>query len=58
VSALAWIVSGGVAMSAIALVGATTLLSSEATQARLVRPLLAFAAGAGLLAALRLLFGD
>jgi zinc and cadmium transporter len=45
VSTLAWIVSGGVAMSAIALLGATTLLLSEATQARLVRPLVAFAAG-------------
>ena len=32
-------------MSAIALVGAATLLLGEATQARLVRPLVAFAAG-------------
>jgi zinc and cadmium transporter len=45
VSSLAWIVAGGVAMSAIALVGSATLLLGEATQARLVRPLVAFAAG-------------
>jgi zinc and cadmium transporter len=45
VSTLAWIVSGGLAMSAIALVGAATLLLSETTQQRLVRPLVAFAAG-------------
>jgi zinc and cadmium transporter len=45
VSTLAWIVSGGIAMSAIALVGAVTLLLSETAQQRLVRPLVAFAAG-------------
>jgi zinc and cadmium transporter len=45
VRSLAWIVSGGVAMSAISLVGAATLLLSEETQRRLIRPLVAFAAG-------------
>ncbi len=44
-STLAWIVAAGLAMSAIALVGASTLLLSETTQQRLVRPLVAFAAG-------------
>lgn len=44
-SSLAWIVAGGVAMSAISLVGAATLLLDETTQRRLVRPLVAFAAG-------------
>jgi zinc and cadmium transporter len=44
-SSLAWIVSGGVAMSAISLVGAVTFLLDETTQRRLVRPLVAFAAG-------------
>lgn len=44
-SSLAWIVSGGVAMSAISLVGAVTLLLDETTQRRLIRPLVAFAAG-------------
>jgi len=45
VSSLAWIVSGGVAMGAISLVGAVTLLLGETTQRRLIRPLVAFAAG-------------
>jgi zinc and cadmium transporter len=44
-STLAWIVAGGVAMGAISLVGGVTLLLSDATQRRLVRPLVAFAAG-------------
>ena len=44
-SVLAWIVTGGVLMSALALVGALTLVLSPATQARMVRPLVAFAAG-------------
>jgi Co/Zn/Cd efflux system component len=64
VSTLVWIVSGGLAMSAIALVGTATLLLSETTQRRLVRPpqvgathFLAFVAGAGLLAALKLVLG-
>jgi zinc and cadmium transporter len=45
VATLAWIVFGGIVMSAIALVGGATLLLSEAAQERLVRPLVAFAAG-------------
>jgi zinc and cadmium transporter len=45
VTTLAWIVAGGIAMSAIGLVGAATLLLGETTQRRLVRPLVAFAAG-------------
>jgi zinc and cadmium transporter len=45
VSSLAWIVAGGVGMGAISLVGAVTLLLDETTQRRLVRPLVAFAAG-------------
>jgi zinc and cadmium transporter len=44
-SVLAWIVIGGLAMSALALVGGFTLLLGERTQARLVRPLVAFSAG-------------
>lgn len=44
-STLAWIVAGGIAMGAISLVGAVTLLLDETTQRRLVRPLVAFAAG-------------
>jgi zinc and cadmium transporter len=44
-STLAWIVAGGLAMGAISLVGSVTLLLSEANQRRLVRPLVAFAAG-------------
>jgi zinc and cadmium transporter len=42
---LAWILGGGVAMSAIALVGALTLLLSEAALRRVLLPLVAFAAG-------------
>jgi zinc and cadmium transporter len=42
---LTWIVLGGVSMSALALVGAVTLLLAPRSQARLVRPLVAFAAG-------------
>jgi zinc and cadmium transporter len=45
VRSLAWIVAGGVGMGAISLVGAVTLLLDETTQRRLVRPLVAFAAG-------------
>jgi zinc and cadmium transporter len=44
-STLAWIVAGGIAMAVISLAGALTLLLDEATQRRLVRPLVAFAAG-------------
>jgi zinc and cadmium transporter len=42
---LYWILLGGVAMSAIALVGAVTLLISEASLRRLLLPMVAFAAG-------------
>jgi zinc and cadmium transporter len=42
---LGWIVAGGVAMSAIALVGSATLLLREDTLDRLIMPLVAFAAG-------------
>jgi zinc and cadmium transporter len=42
---LGWIVAGGLAMSALALVGGVTMLLSEDAQRRLVRPLVAFAAG-------------
>jgi zinc and cadmium transporter len=45
VGSLAWIVSSGVAMGAISLVGAVTFLLDETTQRRLIRPLVAFAAG-------------
>jgi zinc and cadmium transporter len=45
VTTLAWIVAGGLAMGAISLVGSVTLLLSEATQRRITRPLVAFAAG-------------
>jgi zinc and cadmium transporter len=44
-STLAWIVSGGIAMGVISLSGALTLLLDESTQRRLIRPLVAFAAG-------------
>lgn len=44
-SALAWIVGSGLAMSAIALVGSITLVLSESTLQRIVLPLVAFAAG-------------
>jgi zinc and cadmium transporter len=42
---LAWIVAGGLAMGAIALTGSITLLLHPATLARIVTPLVAFAAG-------------
>lgn len=42
---LLWIVAGGVAMSAVALVGSFTLLLGEALLQRLLRPLVAFSAG-------------
>lgn len=42
---LQWIVLGGLCMSAIALVGSLTLVLREATLKRLLRPLVAFAAG-------------
>jgi zinc and cadmium transporter len=45
VSTLAWIVVSGIAMSAIALVGSITLLLRPETLRRLLRPLVAFAAG-------------
>lgn len=44
-STLAWIVTGGVAMTAIALVGSLTMLLREEVQRRLLLPLVAFAAG-------------
>jgi len=44
-TALGWIVVTGFAMSAIALVGSTTLLMRRATLDRVVMPLVAFAAG-------------
>ena len=40
-----WILGGGVVMSALALVGASTLLLSERTFRRLVKPLVSLAAG-------------
>jgi len=40
-----WIFAGGVAMSAISLVGSVTLLLSEAALQRILTPLVAFAAG-------------
>ena len=43
--ALGWIVAGGLAMSAIALVGSVTLLLKPATLDRLLLPLVAFSAG-------------
>jgi zinc and cadmium transporter len=45
VGAFGWILLGGLAMSAIALVGSVTLLLREATLRRLLMPLVAFAAG-------------
>ena len=42
---LAWIIGGGLLMSAIALVGSITLLLSERTLHRILLPLVAFAAG-------------
>ena len=44
-SAFAWIVTSGLAMSAIALVGSVTLVLSESTLQRIILPLVAFAAG-------------
>jgi zinc and cadmium transporter len=44
-SSLAWILVGGLLMSAIALVGSVTLLLRPETLERLVKPLVAFAAG-------------
>lgn len=44
-SLLAWIVVGGVLMTAIALVGSVTLLLDERTLDRILLPLVAFAAG-------------
>lgn len=44
-SLLAWIVVGGVLMTAIALVGSVTLLLDEGTLDRILLPLVAFAAG-------------
>lgn len=44
-STLGWIVTGGVLMSAIALVGSVTLLMKKSTLDRIVMPLVAFAAG-------------
>jgi len=43
--ALAWIVIGGVAMSAIAMVGSLTLLLEPAVRQRIILPLVALAAG-------------
>ncbi|MFW6083649.1 MAG: ZIP family metal transporter [Gemmatimonadota bacterium] len=40
-----WILAGGLAMSALALVGSVTLLLEEATLRRMLLPLVAFAAG-------------
>jgi zinc and cadmium transporter len=40
-----WILLGGLAMSAIALVGSVTLVLSESTLKRILRPLVAFSAG-------------
>jgi zinc and cadmium transporter len=44
-STLAWIVSSGMLMSAIALIGSVTLFLKEATLQRIILPLVAFAAG-------------
>jgi len=44
-STFAWIVTSGLAMSAIALVGSVTLVLSESTLQRIILPLVAFAAG-------------
>jgi zinc and cadmium transporter len=45
VTTLLWIVASGIAMSAVALVGGVTLLLHPATLRRLLRPMVAFAAG-------------
>ena len=44
-TAMTWIILGGLSMSAIALVGSVTLLLKKATLDRIVMPLVAFAAG-------------
>jgi zinc and cadmium transporter len=44
-STLGWILAGGILMSAIALVGSATLLLDPQTLERLLKPLVAFAAG-------------
>jgi zinc and cadmium transporter len=44
-SALAWIIVGGLLMSAVAMVGSVTLLLKPATLNRILLPLVAFAAG-------------
>jgi zinc and cadmium transporter len=44
-STFSWILGGGVVMSGIALVGSVTLLLDEATLSRIIKPLVAFAAG-------------
>ena len=44
-STLAWIVTLGVAMSVIAMVGSVTLILSEDTLDRLLTPMVALAAG-------------
>jgi zinc and cadmium transporter len=45
VDAFWWILCGGVLMSAIALIGSVTLLLEERTLERIIKPLVAFAAG-------------
>jgi zinc and cadmium transporter len=45
VTTLLWIIASGIAMSAVALVGGVTLLLHPATLRRLLRPMVAFAAG-------------
>ena len=44
-STLGWIISTGIVMSAIALIGSVTLLLKETTLQRIMLPLVAFAAG-------------
>ena len=43
-STFAWIITGGLAMSAIALVGSVTLVLTESVLQRIILPLVAFAA--------------
>jgi len=45
VNSLAWIIAGGVLISAIAMIGSVTLVLKPATLNRLLLPLVAFAAG-------------
>jgi zinc and cadmium transporter len=45
VETLAWIIGGGVLMSAIALIGVVTFVLSDAARGRLILPLVAFSAG-------------